>query len=193
MGEEVAAYRKLAPCERRFVRLYMKNHCNGTHTMLEMRPHLKPESAKRMGSRFRNRPHVARAIEAAIDREFEAFKDSRLELAHQVNQRANFDRTELLQQESGAGAKLTLKPLDKWPAGARAVVESLEFENGVLTKVRTSSRNEASRLEAQILRMLRETHEHTGKDGAPLPPSTVVYVVEKDEAKQIGAQLDAEI
>lgn len=63
---------------------------------------------------------------------------------------------------------------------------------GRLSKYRAWPKVEALNLLAKYLKLLTEKHEHTGKDGAPLPAGPT-YIISRQEAAQIGQELDAAV
>jgi hypothetical protein len=134
------------------------------------------------------RPEIRAAVE---ERTAEALKVAGITLARVVSgvaHRAGADRTKIFDEKGG------LLPLERWPKEVLDTIEGLEFDNGKLVKVRTSNRNEAAKLLMQYMKLLTEKHEHTGKDGAPLTaPATTVYVISKEEATAIKADLQQRI
>jgi hypothetical protein len=75
-------------------------------------------------------------------------------------------------------------------------VEEITIEGvlvGRIKKYRLSNANEAAKLWLQFHQALPERHELTGKGGQPLPAAGPVYLISKEEAKQIGQELDAAV
>lgn len=176
-------YLKLKRTHQRFVDAYVEIGI-ASKAMMKVRP--KAKRAKELAWRWMQIPGVKEAIEERKAQERQAFEDRRERHLEAMWNRANADRVALID--------VSKNPPDpaEWPQELRDCIESLEFEGGVLTKVRTSNRNEASKLFSQHLRWLTERHEHTGANGQPLMPRQVVLVTQ-EEAERLDAELDSEV
>ncbi len=154
-------YLKLRRKEQRFVDEYVD--CGiGAEAVRRIWPaRVRPQN---VAGKLMARPEIRLAVD---ERTAVAITEAGARLAiviRGVCHRASADRTKIFETDG------SLRPLDKWPQEVLDSIEGLEFENGKLSKVRTSSRNEASRLLMQYMGVLTEKHEHTGKGGAPLTP-----------------------
>jgi phage terminase small subunit len=88
------------------------------------------------------------------------------------------ERTADLLRKAGVTAYRTLKE-----------VTSLAFH-----KDPSATKLGALQLLMQHQKLITSKHEHTGKDGAPLPaPTSTVYIISKDEQNQISADLDKRV
>lgn len=182
------AFPKLKRKEQLFLETLVKLgvNRNGAEAARQIWP--KAKQPKNVAARLMARPEVKAALEelkaAALAKARDAIEDVGLGMLY----RAEADRTAILNADG------TFISVDKWPAEIKACVESLEFDDkGRLVKVRMSNRNDAARLWMQWAGELKSKHEHSGKDGAPLPPAATVYVISGEEAKVIGDQLDKQV
>jgi phage terminase small subunit len=183
--EPLSAYLKLPIRHRRFVDGLMEGK---TGAQAARDAGCTALDSKAWACKVRARPEVKAAIDECRALQLEEFKDRQKILLDGIHARANADRMAIFDPTTRA-----LRPVHEWPDEVRATIESLEFDDkGQLSKVRTSSRNEASKLQAQISKLITERHEVTGRDGAALPAGPT-FVIAREEAKQIGRDLDEKI
>ena len=152
-------YLKLTPRLRRFAEAIAEGE-TATAAARRVRPHAK--NPKAQGYQWRHHPVVKAAIDELQEAVRQDFRDREIRHKLAVFNRANADRSPLLSLEFW-----NTDPKG-WPDEVKDCIESVEFKDGKLSKVTLSSRNDASRLFAQMQAMLTERHEVTGKDGAPL-------------------------
>lgn len=149
-------------------------------------------------SKLKAIPEIAAAIQ---ERRAEAIEAAGVNLQRVLEELAHvafFDPRKLL---TPAGHIL---PTSEWPSEVAAAISGLDVEAlfegngkdrvrvGDVVKYRAWPKVEALKLLMQHLGALTEKHELTGKDGAPLP-SAPVYIIAKEEATQIAADLDAKV
>lgn len=180
---ELEHYLALKRTHQRFVDAYIDIGI-ASKALLAVRP--KAKRAKELAWQWMKLPGVKEAIEERKAQERHAFEDRRQRHLEALWNRANADRTLLIDTSKN--------PTDpsEWPQELRDCIEALEFEGGVLTKVRTSNRNEASKLLSQHMSWLTERHEHTGANGQPLMPRQLVIVTQA-EAERLDRELDSEV
>lgn len=77
-------------------------------------------------------------------------------------------------------------PEDQWPEEARAAIASVD--NGV---IKTWNKNEALRALLQFIANPPQRHEHSGKDGAPIPIAAVVAEASDTDAMALYMQMVA--
>lgn len=190
-----SAYLKLSSRYRRFV-----DHLVDGQTGAEAARLIgcKAKDPKVWACRVRAQPNIKAAI---AEREAQAADEAGItqtriyrELAHI----AFFDHRRLY-DESGNPLPIHQLPEDIAAGLAATEIEEL-FEGrgesrehvGKLHKYRSWPKVEALKVLAQAKRMLPNQHEHTGKEGTPLPTGPV-YVIAREEAQQIGRDLDEKI
>ncbi len=190
-------YAKLGPRLQRFVDLIVEG-CTGAEAVHRIRPrHRRP---KQEAYEWRRQPRVRAAI---AERQAEVIAESGINLVRVLKETANVAFANLQELFDADG---NLLPIEKWPEGAARAVVGLDFEAvmegrgsnrkhvGDVVKIRTAPKVEALRLLGQYLKAWTETHEVTGKDGAPMPGTTqTVYIIQKDEAKRISEDLDGKV
>jgi len=92
-----------------------------------------------------------------------------------------------------------LRPLAEIPEHARRAIASIEVEElmggsgpdrgqiGWIRKVRLWNKPQALELLGKHLKLWIERHEHTGKDGAPLPAATAILALTDADLERIAA------
>lgn len=190
-----SAYRKLRKRLRRFVEAYVELGVGAQAMRRIGYEGPRPDAA---AYKLLQKPEVKEAIE-----EYEALVvgESRKRIFRTIRQLEmieGFDPRRMLDEN---GLYL---PMDQWPDDVASAICGIEVEElfegrgedrrhiGRVKKYRVSSKIEAAKLRLQWLRQLSERHEVTGKDGAPLP-GTTVYMVQKDEADKIGRDLEDKV
>lgn len=189
------AYWKLSKRLRRFVDALVGG-ATGADAAVEAG--CKAQQPKVWACRMRARPEVRTAIAEREEQAAEEAGITQTRIYQELAHIAFFDHRKLYDE---AGSPL---PIHQLPEGVAHGLASTEIEDlyegrgesrefvGKLHKYRSWPKVEALKVLAQAKRMLPNQHEHTGKEGVPLPTGPV-YVIAREEAQQIGRDLDEKI
>jgi hypothetical protein len=180
-------YSKLKRFYQRFIQEWVV--CgNPTVAMRKLRP--KSKRPKELSYKLRQRPEIMQGYAeyaAQFDEETTGYVRA---VKRKLANCANAVRIEAV----GPDGKLV--PREKWPDGMEDCVEGFELDPTTekVTKIKLASLTEARRLFLESQKVLVRRNSLEGPDGRALPAAVArLMIVTQEEAKNLDAELDAEV
>ena len=149
----------------------------------------KAKKPEEQASRFMAMPHVLAAIQAKMVKRIERTDVTADRVVLELARIAFVDPRRVMNWKGGSVRLVDSAQLSD--DDAAAIAEVGEQQYGV--KLKLHDKVAALRLLSQHLGILVEKHEHTGKDGAPLPATPLVAAMTPDQFKDTVRELLAEV
>ena len=185
MSKRTAKANCLTPKQQRFVAEYLKD-LNGTQAAI--RTGYSKRTANEQAARLLANVSIRAAIDAGQSRHLDRAELTAARVYAEVAKVCFSDLRDFISWDAGG---VILKASSDLPDGAAAcVAEVSEHKTDKASNVRFKlhSKTEALRLAAQMLGLLRERVEHTGKDGGPVEVVETI-VRTREEARELLSRL----